>query len=815
MVAATNIRRHTHPFAVTCWGQRQHRMASLRWLAFVAIATVSLTSGDAVQVMSYNTKYDGYPHLINDFANKIREVRAAVVGLQECQDPARLAALSGYRLVQGTGAQNYIVYDPDQVQRVIDSGSFDVISDTYAQRAVTWAKFQLVSGAEFFFFNTHLPHNLGDARDRNTHARIARQLLEVQERIGGAEAPTVVVCDCNPFASAGAREGSFESNLAAAGFSKAYQGRGNPGFSGLDKIFVNEKLSATNGADRGTGKSDHPAITADILFTPAGGGKEPLPDDCASVWDKVATDSDGAFTCGDRITWLQSRDGGQLSKAAAKARVASEFPVICGACLGSATPDATASPTPVKTSSPTFDDTAQPTSRQGANLVWSDEFNGDKLDESKWNKLTWPAFRVNNELQAYTDRKKNVFLRDGALVIRAQREDYNGAQFTSGRLTSSGKGDWKYGRFEARAQLPVGAGSGTWPAIWMLPTESKFGSWPKSGEIDIMEHVACDKGKVHSTVHTAAFNHMKNTQKGASTTVDDVREWHVYGLEWTPDFIYGFVDGRKYFTFARNDRTDSARWPFNQDFHWVLNVAIGGDWGGYCLNGALPNLPKAGTPEGDPAWQRAEMRIDWVRVYELDEAEPPVATDDDCGAVWDKVATDSSGSFSCGERISWLQTADGGRLNMAVAKKRVAREFPSICGPCGDEVIVPKTTTSPTTKKTQAPRATSSPTTKKTQAPTATSSPTAVTACSSLVCKNARLLDLCTRKLCKGTGDNCAVTKEDASPTLSCVNRDTLSQAEICKALIRRKKKWTRKWCATEPGCKLKKIRRKWKCVAK
>jgi len=206
----------------------------------------------------------------------------------------------------------------------------------------------------------------------------------------------------------------------------------------------------------------------------------------------------------------------------------------------------------------------------------------------------------------------------------------------------------------------------------MLPTDNAYGGWPNSGEIDIMEHVACKPTEVHATVHTGAYNHMIGTQRGAKKTLADVTDFHVYAVEWTADKVEGFVDDIKYFTFRRDGTSDSAKWPFKKDFHLILNVAVGGDWGGYCLNGKAPNLGSAGK----------EMVVDWVRVYEpLDDSSTGV--DGSCEDAWDTVATDSAGSYTCGDRIEWLTTTDGGSFSLDEAKKRVASEFPSKCGACG------------------------------------------------------------------------------------------------------------------------------------
>ena len=146
-------------------------------------------------------------------------------------------------------------------------------------------------------------------------------------------------------------------------------------------------------------------------------------------------------------------------------------------------------------------------------LVWHDEFDSDAIDEQKWNKLLWKPGWVNNELQAYTDRDTNLFIKDGRLVIRGLIEpsytgtdhtgtDYN-ADFTSGRMNTAGLATWTYGRFDIRARVPKGRGS--WPAIWMLGANISTAGWPHCGEIDIMEHVGYDEGNIHASIHTTDY----------------------------------------------------------------------------------------------------------------------------------------------------------------------------------------------------------------------------------------------------------------------------------------------------------------------
>ena len=241
-------------------------------------------------------------------------------------------------------------------------------------------------------------------------------------------------------------------------------------------------------------------------------------------------------------------------------------------------------------------------------LVWSDEFNYTGLpDPQKWDYDVGGHGWGNQELQFYTARRKeNARVENGRLVIEARQERWQGSDYTSARLVSRGKADWTYGRFEVRAKLP--SGRGTWPAVWMLPTGQSYGGWPNSGEIDIMEHVGFEPDVVHASVHTSAYNHKINTQKTAPLNVANARtQFNVYAVEWTPEEIRGFVNDRHYFTF-RNERLTNAsadyrQWPFDKPFHLLLNLAVGGTWGG-----------QKGV---DPAIWPQRLEIDYVRVYQL------------------------------------------------------------------------------------------------------------------------------------------------------------------------------------------------------
>jgi hypothetical protein len=218
--------------------------------------------------MSYNTQYNNYASRVYDYGRKIAEVGPATAGTQECQDKYALARASGYSVVPGTDFQNPILYKADVVSLVDGSGGWMTIPrDNHSPRTLTWAKFKFGGNAWFWHFNTHLPHNHGEASSRNTHARIAQILLQKRRELGAENAPTVVTGDMNTFASNGASEGTFESNLVEAGFQKSYQARGNPGHAGLDQIFHSTAhFILLYGSDQGTGGSDHPAITADLVL---------------------------------------------------------------------------------------------------------------------------------------------------------------------------------------------------------------------------------------------------------------------------------------------------------------------------------------------------------------------------------------------------------------------------------------------------------------------------------------------------------------------------------------------------------------------
>lgn len=234
-------------------------------------------------------------------------------------------------------------------------------------------------------------------------------------------------------------------------------------------------------------------------------------------------------------------------------------------------------------------------------LVFSDEFDVDgKPDSSKWTFETGRGSSGwgNNELQYYTDRIENAVVTEGHLNIIAKRENYEGAEFTSARMITYGKFDFTYGKIEVRAKLPEGVG--TWPAIWMLG-KSVFDSsvgWPKCGEIDIMEHVGKDQDNVHSSIHNGESSGA--TRFSAGKVISGVsEEFHIYSAMWYEDEIVFYVDGNQLYSY-RPSIMDENYWPFYNPQFLILNIAMGGNWGGPV----------------DENFTESSMEIDYVRIYQ-------------------------------------------------------------------------------------------------------------------------------------------------------------------------------------------------------
>lgn len=250
--------------------------------------------------------------------------------------------------------------------------------------------------------------------------------------------------------------------------------------------------------------------------------------------------------------------------------------------------------------------------------VWCDEFSyTGAVDPTKWSVVVGGGGFGNNELQYYTSRTENLYVDGDYLHIVGQKESYNGYNYTSAKIWTVNTEDWRYGKFEMRAQLPYG--TGTWPAFWMMPSSSRYGGWPNSGEIDIMEHVGYDMDVVHGTIHTERY--YGSNGRGSSTdsliiqntipSIDVSNEFHTYSIIWDETSITWYFDGYQFAQVAYNPLLSktylydtSVDWPFDQYFYLILNLAIGGNWGG------VQGVDDSIFPQ--------TYLVDYVRVYQQD-----------------------------------------------------------------------------------------------------------------------------------------------------------------------------------------------------
>lgn len=212
-------------------------------------------------------------------------------------------------------------------------------------------------------------------------------------------------------------------------------------------------------------------------------------------------------------------------------------------------------------------------------LVFNEEFNySGQPDSLKWDYDVGGHGWGNNELQYYTSKRlNNARVENGKLIIEAHKEVIENNNYSSARIVSRDKVKWKYGKFEIKAKLPKGIGS--WPAIWMLANTKPF-SWPKDGEIDIMEHVGFDQGVIHGSVHCQKYYHIIGTQK--TNKIEGVNcsdQFHIYQLEWDKDNVRVGMDG-KYFFHFKNENSGYEAWPFDNEMYLIFNIAVGGFWGG-------------------------------------------------------------------------------------------------------------------------------------------------------------------------------------------------------------------------------------------
>ena len=241
--------------------------------------------------------------------------------------------------------------------------------------------------------------------------------------------------------------------------------------------------------------------------------------------------------------------------------------------------------------------------------VWGDEYNTPGLpDSTKWN------FEVgklrNGELQYFTyKREENARIEDSILIIELRKEQFEGADYTSASIVSKGIGDWKYGKIEINAKVPTG--KGTWPALWMMPTYSEYGGWPRSGEIDIMEYIGVEPQNLWYTTHftgTDGTGHESDGSGAVNAITNPFNQFIKFTLIWTPEKLEWYANDVKYHEYKKS-ANDSRVWPFDKKFYLIFGLSYGGTWGGY--NGVDDSL----LPH--------KFLIDYVRVYQLQETEGP------------------------------------------------------------------------------------------------------------------------------------------------------------------------------------------------
>jgi len=241
-----------------------------------------------------------------------------------------------------------------------------------------------------------------------------------------------------------------------------------------------------------------------------------------------------------------------------------------------------------------------PTTYPGYTLAWNEEFNGTAIDATNWTLETGNGGWGNNELQNYTGRSENAFLSAGNLIIEARSESYGGSNYTSARMITKGKKVFKFGRIDIRAKMPKG--QGIWPALWMLGNNIDAVSWPTCGEIDILELLGHEPNKIYGTLHwsTGGSNHASKGSSFISTTGSYDQQFHVYSLIWKQDVVKVLVDDVEFTQVTKAD-LGAATYPFNADFFFIFNIAVGGNW---------PGVPNTTTEFPQ------RMVVDYLRVFQ-------------------------------------------------------------------------------------------------------------------------------------------------------------------------------------------------------
>ena len=310
--------------------------------------------------------------------------------------------------------------------------------------------------------------------------------------------------------------------------------------------------------------------------------------------------------------------------------------------------------------------------KQGYKLKWKDDFNGDSLNEADWNVETHEPGWVNSEWQAYVDSADNIQVKDGKLLLKPIKTvDKDGnASYTSGRINTQGRHDFKYGYFECRAKVPTG--KGYLPAFWMMPTdENLYGQWPKCGEIDIMEVMGQETNKAYGTIHYGEPHAQSQGTYSVSAADNFADNYHTYAVDWEPGKITWYIDGIKYheesdwFSAKENQGTVAYPAPFDQPFYMILNLAVGGSWVGY--------------PDDTTTYDDQEYAIDYVKVYQKDSYDENVKKPEK-EVIFKEADTNgnyiTNGEFSVAEDLSddvdWkFLTAEGGKGSAKIENKEI------------------------------------------------------------------------------------------------------------------------------------------------
>ena len=310
--------------------------------------------------------------------------------------------------------------------------------------------------------------------------------------------------------------------------------------------------------------------------------------------------------------------------------------------------------------------------KQGYKLKWKDDFNGDSLNKADWNVETHEPGWVNSEWQEYVDSADNIQVKDGKLLLKPIKTvDKDGnASYTSGRINTQGRHDFKYGYFECRAKVPTG--KGYLPAFWMMPTdENLYGQWPKCGEIDIMEVMGQETNKAYGTIHYGEPHAQSQGTYSVSAADNFADNYHTYAVDWEPGKITWYIDGIKYheesdwFSAKENQGTVAYPAPFDQPFYMILNLAVGGSWVGY---------PDESTTHDDQ-----QFAIDYVKVYQKDSYDENVKKPEK-EVIFKEADTNgnyiTNGEFSVAEDLSddvdWkFLTAEGGKGSAKIENKEI------------------------------------------------------------------------------------------------------------------------------------------------